>query len=103
MREQVPRREPRGPVLVREPEIEVRAERRVFEGLAAGRLNAVTALLRGELVAEGDPRLLVRLQRLFPGPRSSRRISGAGRRWPALVASSAARGCGRVALLAAER
>ena len=51
----------------------VRAERSVFEGLAAGRLNAVTALLRGDLFAEGDWRLLVRLQRLFAGPRSSRR------------------------------
>ena len=51
----------------------VRADRAVFEGLAAGKLNAVTALLRGDLVAEGDPRLLVRLQRLFPGPRSARR------------------------------
>ena len=51
----------------------VRAERLVFDGLAAGRLNAVTALLRGDLVADGDWRLLVRLQRLFPGPRSSRR------------------------------
>jgi hypothetical protein len=51
----------------------VRAEKSVFDGLTAGRLNAVTALLRGDLVADGDPRLLVRLQRLFPGPRSSRR------------------------------
>ena len=51
----------------------VRAERAVFEGLTAGRLNAVTAVLRGDLVADGDPRLLVSLQRLFPGPRSSRR------------------------------
>ena len=48
----------------------------MFEGLAAGRLNAVTALLRGDLVADGDWRLLVRLQRLFPGsaktPRKTR-------------------------------
>jgi hypothetical protein len=51
----------------------VRAERPVFEGLAAGRLNAVTALLRGDLVAEGDWRLLVRLQRLFPGSTKARR------------------------------
>ena len=54
----------------------VRATRPVFEGLAAGRLNAVTALLRGDLVADGDPRLLVRLQRLFPGSRRPRRGAG---------------------------
>ena len=51
----------------------IRAERPVFEGLAAGRLNAVTALLRGDLVADGDWRLLVRLQRLFPGSAKTRR------------------------------
>jgi len=57
----------------------VRADRAVFEGLAAGKLNAVTALLRGDLVAEGDWRLLVRVQRVFAGPRSSRRPRPSGR------------------------
>ena len=51
----------------------VRADKSVFDKLATGRLNAVAAVLRGELVVEGDWRLLVRMQRLFPGPRASRR------------------------------
>ena len=33
-----------------------------------GKLNAVAAVLRGDLEVEGDWRLLVRMQRLFPGP-----------------------------------
>lgn len=44
----------------------VRGSRKSFQRAAAGRLNAMAAVLRGELVLEGDPRLLVRLQRLFP-------------------------------------
>jgi putative sterol carrier protein len=50
----------------------VRCDRSVFDGIAAGEVNAVAALLRGALVYEGDPELLVRLQRLFPG-RGTRR------------------------------
>ena len=46
----------------------IRAERSVFEGLASGRVNAMAALLRGDLVAEGDPRVLVLLRRLFAAP-----------------------------------
>jgi putative sterol carrier protein len=46
----------------------LRAERSLVEGLVSGRVNAMAALLRGDLVAEGDPQLLVLLQRLFPGP-----------------------------------
>jgi putative sterol carrier protein len=44
----------------------LRAERSLVEGLVSGRVNAMAALLRGDLVAEGDPQLLVLLQRLFP-------------------------------------
>ncbi len=47
----------------------VRADRAVFDKVAAGRMNAVAAVLRGDLQVEGDWRLLVRMQRLFPaGP-----------------------------------
>jgi putative sterol carrier protein len=46
----------------------VRAPREVFLRVASGELNALAAALRGAIVAEGDPRLLVRLQRLLPGP-----------------------------------
>jgi len=45
----------------------VRANRALFDRLAAGELNGVTAALRGELVAEGNWKLLVLFQRLFPG------------------------------------
>ena len=51
----------------------VRADKAVFDKIATGRLNAVAAVLRGDLEVEGDWRLLVRMQRLFPGPRASRR------------------------------
>ncbi len=46
----------------------VRARKEVFDRVAAGTQNALTAMLRGELVPEGDPMLLVRFQRLLPGP-----------------------------------
>jgi putative sterol carrier protein len=48
----------------------LRADRKVFRGLAAGKVNAFAAVLRGEVTIEGDPRLLVLFQRLLPGPRS---------------------------------
>ena len=47
----------------------VRADKSVFDRIASGRLNAVAAVLRGDLAVGGDWRLLVRIQRLFPGPR----------------------------------
>jgi len=46
----------------------VRATKELFDDVASGRVNAMAALLRGELVAEGNPNLLVRVQRLFPSP-----------------------------------
>jgi putative sterol carrier protein len=46
----------------------VHASKELFDEVVSGRVNAMAALLRGELVAEGDPNLLVRLQRLFPSP-----------------------------------
>ena len=52
----------------------VRCEGAVFDKVASGKLNAVAAVLRGDLQVEGDWRLLVRMQRLFPGPRR-RRVS----------------------------
>jgi putative sterol carrier protein len=42
-----------------------------FEGLTKGRINAVTAILRGELAVEGDLGLLMSFQRLFPSPPKS--------------------------------
>jgi putative sterol carrier protein len=47
----------------------IRADKAVFDRIVAGRMNAVAAVLRGDLEVEGDWRLLVRMQRLFPGRR----------------------------------
>jgi ubiquinone biosynthesis protein UbiJ len=46
----------------------VRARKKVLDRVAAGTQNPLTAMLRGELVVEGDPTLLVRFQRLLPSP-----------------------------------
>jgi ubiquinone biosynthesis protein UbiJ len=45
----------------------LRVDRAVFDQLASGELNGVAATLRGEFHVEGDWRLLVLFQRLFPG------------------------------------
>jgi putative sterol carrier protein len=44
----------------------IAADRKGFDEVASGRLNALAAALRGVLAIEGDPALLVRFQRLFP-------------------------------------
>ena len=57
----------------------VRADRALFDRLASGELNLVTAVLRGELVGEGNWKLLVLFQRLLPGkPASAGRRARAG-------------------------
>jgi putative sterol carrier protein len=48
----------------------LRADRKLFGRIASGKVNAFAAVLRGAVTVEGDPRLLVLFQRLFPGPRS---------------------------------
>ncbi len=55
----------------------VRADKALFDKVVSGRLNAVAAVLRGDLEIEGDWRLLVWMQRLFPGPHASRRRKSA--------------------------
>jgi hypothetical protein len=50
----------------------VTASRESFERAVAGRLNVTAAALRGEVAITGDPRFLVRLQRLFPRPQGER-------------------------------
>jgi putative sterol carrier protein len=55
----------------------VRVDRTAFERAVKGKFNLMAAALRGELTIDGDPRLLVLLQRLFPRPsRLRRRPSG---------------------------
>jgi putative sterol carrier protein len=48
----------------------LRLERSTFDGLVSGRINAMAATLRGDLVPEGDLGLVLLFQRLFPGPPS---------------------------------
>ena len=57
----------------------VRADKAVFNGIVCGEVNAMAALLRGELMVEGDLELLMLVQRLFPGPPGLRRGGSAGR------------------------
>src|SRR5689334_6907573 len=44
----------------------IEAGRPLFDGIATGRVNAMAAMLRGDLLLAGDPELLVSCQRLFP-------------------------------------
>jgi hypothetical protein len=46
----------------------VKVDGELFDRFAVGTANAMTAQLRGVLVAEGDLHLLMVFQRLFPGP-----------------------------------
>src|SRR6266536_650894 len=46
----------------------VRADRTLFDAMASGDVNGMAAYLRGELTLEGDPELLVLIQRVLPGP-----------------------------------
>jgi putative sterol carrier protein len=54
----------------------LRAEKAAFDDIAAGRTNAMAALLRGALEIDGDPQLLVRVQRLFPAPMGMPKTAG---------------------------
>jgi putative sterol carrier protein len=45
----------------------VRGDRATFNAVVSGRSSAMAALLRGALTVDGDPELLVLIQRLFPG------------------------------------
>jgi putative sterol carrier protein len=46
----------------------VRCPGPLFDDIVRGRANALAAMLRGELDAEGDLQLLYQFQRVFPGP-----------------------------------
>jgi len=48
----------------------VRLDKATFDGMASGKVNAMAATMRGDLVPEGDLGLILLLQRLFPAPRS---------------------------------
>jgi putative sterol carrier protein len=53
----------------------VRADKELFDRMATGQQNTMTAALRGELVCIGDPDLLLAIGRLFPGP-PNRSVNG---------------------------
>jgi putative sterol carrier protein len=46
----------------------IRADKRTFDRVVTGDMNALAAALRGEIDVGGDPTLLVLFQRLLPGP-----------------------------------
>jgi hypothetical protein len=46
----------------------VRGTRALFEDLADRRTGGITAMLRGELMFDGDPEMLVLVQRIFKAP-----------------------------------
>jgi len=46
----------------------ISADKAAFDRVASGSTNAMASFLRGAITVEGDPRLIVRFQRLFPAP-----------------------------------
>ncbi|WP_262283606.1 SCP2 sterol-binding domain-containing protein [Micromonospora sp. MA102] len=68
----IDRQEVRVARLADDADLVVRADREVFDRIAAGRLHVAAALLRNDLTAQGDLRLLLSLRRLFPGPPDAR-------------------------------
>lgn len=55
----------------------IRTSKDQFEGMITGRVNAMSAALRGVVSLEGDPTLLVLFQRALPGPPSTATGHGA--------------------------
>jgi hypothetical protein len=55
----------------------IRTSKDQFEGMITGRVNAMSAALRGVVSLEGDPTLLVLFQRALPGPPSTATGQGA--------------------------
>ncbi|NES16812.1 MULTISPECIES: SCP2 sterol-binding domain-containing protein [Micromonospora] len=45
---------------------------RLFDELVCGKENGIAALLRGDMTVAGDLRLVLQVERLFPGPPDSR-------------------------------
>ncbi|GAB3393362.1 SCP2 sterol-binding domain-containing protein [Micromonospora halotolerans] len=68
----IERQEVRVTRVAEDADLVVRADRQVFDRIAAGRLHVAAALLRNDLTAQGDLRLLLSLRRIFPGPPDAR-------------------------------
>jgi putative sterol carrier protein len=58
----------------------VRTTGKVFDGMVRGEVNALTALLRGEVEVDGNPELLLMVQRLFPSPPAAAGRKGKARK-----------------------
>ncbi|MGW5670380.1 SCP2 sterol-binding domain-containing protein [Micromonospora sp. NPDC003776] len=56
----------------READTVVGTAPRLFGELVTGQENAISALLRGDMTVAGDLRLVLQVERLFPGPPDSR-------------------------------
>ena len=56
-----------------EADLVVRGERRLLERVFSGKVNALAALLRGDLTVTGGSELLVLFQRLLPRPHDARK------------------------------
>jgi putative sterol carrier protein len=54
----------------------ISAEKSAFDRVASGQTNAMASLLRGAIAVDGDPRLIVRVQRLFPAPTGMPKTAG---------------------------
>jgi hypothetical protein len=53
----------------------IKAQATVLDDLASGRANAMASMLRGAISYEGDPGLLVHVQRLFPSPTARKMVT----------------------------
>ena len=66
----------RGNIRVSQEDMEadtvVGASPALFEDLVTGRENGLAALLRGDMTVAGDARLVVQIERIFPGPSDAR-------------------------------
>lgn len=56
----------------READTVVGASPTLFEEIVTGRADGLAALLRGDMTVTGDARLMVQVERIFPGPPDAR-------------------------------
>jgi len=56
-----------------DPDCVIKTRRSLFDEIATGQVNALAAMLRGDVIVTGDPELLVACQPLFPPPPPRRR------------------------------
>jgi len=60
----------------------IRGDKALFDALADGRANAMSAVLRGALSCTGDVELLIAVQRVFPDPPRESPTAGGARGAP---------------------